>query len=104
LRLCGGPRCCNENQSKQDAGKNARGIALRPDPWTVHDPSKDEGRLADKPGNIREVALLARLLPIGERIHHRQLLIKDLAMLQVLAVEGVTAGKQRRCDDERVPM
>jgi hypothetical protein len=30
-----------------------------------------------------------------ERIHHRQLLVKDLAVLQVLAIERVTAGKQR---------
>ena len=42
----------------------------------------------------------SRLGPVGslrikERIHHRQLFIKDLAVLQVLAVEGVTAGKQR---------
>jgi hypothetical protein len=34
-------------------------------------------------------------LRIKGRIHHRQLLIKDLAVLQVLAVEGVTAGKER---------
>jgi len=44
------------------------------------------------------------LRSIEERIHHRQLLIEHLAMLQVLAVEGVTAGKQCRRDDERVPM